>query len=102
MCESGNLSVARKTTCHRSRRALSPSAFIRQQRWLTAVALSETLSGASVSNCAAGENMSFNLGAGRRPAAEMNVTPLIDVLLVLLIIFMIITPMDPHGLFTEI
>src|SRR5690348_14879655 len=46
--------------------------------------------------------MSFNLGAGGRPAAEMNVTPLIDVLLVLLIIFMIITPMDPHGLFTDV
>lgn len=46
--------------------------------------------------------MSFNLGAGGRPAAEMNVTPLIDVLLVLLIIFMIITPTDPHGLFTEV
>ncbi len=28
----------------------------------------------------------------------LNVTPLIDVLLVLLIIFMIITPMTPHGL----
>ena len=46
--------------------------------------------------------MSFNLGAGGRPAAEMNVTSLIDVLLVLLIIFMIITPTDPHGLFTEV
>ena len=46
--------------------------------------------------------MSFNLGAGGRPTAEMNVTPLIDVLLVLLIIFMIITPMDPHGLFTDV
>ncbi len=46
--------------------------------------------------------MSFNLGAGGRLAAEMNVTPLIDVLLVLLIIFMIITPTDPHGLFTEV
>lgn len=45
--------------------------------------------------------MSFKVGAGR-PAAEMNVTPLIDVLLVLLIIFMIITPMDPHGLFTDV
>jgi biopolymer transport protein ExbD len=28
----------------------------------------------------------------------MNVTPLIDVLLVLLIIFMVITPLTPHGL----
>jgi len=46
--------------------------------------------------------MSFALGAGGRPAAEMNVTPLIDVLLVLLIIFMIITPMDPHGLYTAV
>jgi biopolymer transport protein ExbD len=32
----------------------------------------------------------------------MNVTPMIDVLLVLIIIFMIITPMDPHGLYTAI
>ena len=29
--------------------------------------------------------------------ATMNVTPLIDVLLVLLVIFMIITPVTPHG-----
>jgi len=46
--------------------------------------------------------MSLALGTGGKPAAEMNVTPLIDVLLVLLIIFMIITPMDPHGLYTAI
>ena len=30
--------------------------------------------------------------------ADMNVTPLIDVLLVLLIIFMVITPLTPYGL----
>ena len=36
-------------------------------------------------------------GAGGGPAHDMNVTPLIDVLLVLLIIFMIITPLTPKG-----
>jgi len=46
--------------------------------------------------------MSFSAKSGSRPSAEMNVTPLIDVLLVLLIIFMIITPNDPHGLTTAI
>ena len=46
--------------------------------------------------------MSFSMGAGGKPAAEMNVTPMIDVLLVLIIIFMIITPMDPHGLYTAV
>jgi biopolymer transport protein ExbD len=30
--------------------------------------------------------------------SEINMTPLIDVLLVLLIIFMVITPLTPHGL----
>jgi biopolymer transport protein TolR len=30
-------------------------------------------------------------------AAQINVTPLIDILLVLLIIFMVISPLTPHG-----
>jgi biopolymer transport protein ExbD len=30
--------------------------------------------------------------------ADINMTPMIDVLLVLLIIFMVITPLTPHGL----
>src|SRR6516164_7680821 len=37
--------------------------------------------------------MAFSVGTGRRgPQAEINVTPLIDIVLVLLIIFMVLTP----------
>lgn len=37
-------------------------------------------------------------GSGGGLSADMNVTPFIDILLVLLIIFMVITPLTPHGL----
>jgi len=37
-------------------------------------------------------------GSGRRPMAEINVTPLVDVVLVLLIIFMVTAPFLQGGL----
>jgi biopolymer transport protein TolR len=37
-------------------------------------------------------------GAGGGPKSEINMTPMIDVLLVLIIIFMVITPLTPKGL----
>jgi biopolymer transport protein ExbD len=37
--------------------------------------------------------MAFDLGKGRSVRPSMNVTPLVDVVLVLLIIFMVITPL---------
>jgi biopolymer transport protein ExbD len=43
--------------------------------------------------------MSMNLDTARGgPIAGINVTPLIDVMLVLLILFMIVAPMTPRGL----
>jgi biopolymer transport protein TolR len=42
--------------------------------------------------------MSMNLSGSAALRAEPNVTPLIDVLLVLLIIFMVIVPVTPTGL----
>ena len=37
-------------------------------------------------------------GSGRQPLAQINVTPLVDVMLVLLIIFMVTAPMMEKGL----
>ena len=42
--------------------------------------------------------MSMSMGGGGRYSSDINVTPMIDVLLVLLIIFMVIVPVTPKGL----
>ncbi len=42
--------------------------------------------------------MGIQVGGSKGAIADMNVVPLIDILLVLLIIFMVITPLMPKGL----
>jgi len=42
--------------------------------------------------------MAMAVGSKKGAMGDINVTPLIDVLLVLIIIFMVITPRIPHGL----
>ncbi len=42
--------------------------------------------------------MSLHTGARRTPMAEINVTPLVDVVLVLLVIFMVTAPLMQGGL----
>jgi len=42
--------------------------------------------------------MAMAVGTGKGVMADPNIVPLIDVLLVLIIIFMVITPTTPHGL----
>jgi biopolymer transport protein TolR len=42
--------------------------------------------------------MGMSVGATGGPKSDINMTPMIDVLLVLIIIFMVITPLTPRGL----
>ena|SRR3989338_6815825 len=46
--------------------------------------------------------MGFNVSSSNRRAPEMNVTPLVDVVLVLLIIFIVVTPMLMREFWTHL
>ena len=45
--------------------------------------------------------MAFSSGGSKGPMADINVTPLVDVMLVLLIIFIITVPVMKHRLCTS-
>ena len=53
-------------------------------------------------NLSSGAGRRRRRGAGRAPVAEINVTPLVDVMLVLLIIFMVTAPLLVAGVPVEL
>lgn len=53
--------------------------------------------GASVSSSKGGRARGRKAGSGYRPMAEINVTPFVDVMLVLLIVFMVAAPLLTAG-----
>ncbi len=46
--------------------------------------------------------MSMDIKSGSNPKSDINITPLVDILLVLLIIFMVITPILQKGFNTQV
>ncbi|MBN2724552.1 MAG: biopolymer transporter ExbD [Deltaproteobacteria bacterium] len=46
--------------------------------------------------------MNLNYDPSSRPIADMNLTPLIDVMMVLMIIFMVTSPVEPAGINLEL
>lgn len=46
--------------------------------------------------------MAFDTGKGKKSVSEINVTPLVDVMLVLLVIFMITAPLMLNGIKLEL
>ncbi|MEW5849857.1 MAG: protein TolR [Myxococcota bacterium] len=51
-----------------------------------------------MATAAEGRDVAFSSGGGGKAMADINVTPLVDVMLVLLIIFMVTTPLMEQGI----
>ena len=85
-----------------SRRRSAGSGTPARSSWMrsTPAASSSTSSNATSTGCSA-MALSTGNGGDRRMMSEINVTPMADVMLVLLIIFMVVTPMLQKGVSVE-